>query len=146
MKDLQLTNSNIAYIEQQLRSIDLSQPKRLVISDWKEKRGLSANGQIHLWFSQIAKHYGDRSALEVKNECKDKLGLPILLSSHTYGDTIEFLLSKLDYYKHSYESRMKLIQCLAVTSEFNTSESKQFMDNMIFYWNDKDVPIKFKDN
>ena len=145
VKDLKLTNSNFPYIEQQLRGLDLTKPKRIVISEWKEKRGLSSNAQVHLWFGQISKHYGDRSPLDVKNECKDKLGLPILLNSATYGDTIEFLLHKLDYYKHSYESRMKLIGCLSVTSELNTSEMKEFMEQMLFYWNDLGVGIKFKD-
>tara|TARA_R110002012_G_C11524788_1_gene599855 strand:- start:169 stop:603 length:435 start_codon:yes stop_codon:yes gene_type:complete len=142
--DVKLTNTNMAYVVQELNKLDLSQPKRLTVSSWKEKRGLSANGQIHLWFGQIAKHYGDRSALDVKNECKDKIGLPILLNSPAYGDTIEFLLHKLDYYKHSYERRMKLVGCLSVTSEMSTSEIKEFMEQMIFYWNDLGVPIKFK--
>ena len=142
---VKLTNSNRAYINQELDKLDLTQPKRLTISEWKEKRGLSSNAQIHLWFGQIAKHYGDRSALEVKNECKDKIGLPILLNSPVYGDTIEFLLHKLDYYKHSYESRMKLIGCLTVTSEFSTSEMKRFMEEMVFYWCELGVEIKFKD-
>ena len=142
---MKLTNSNRAYINQELDKLDLTQPKRLTVSDWKVKRGLSSNAQVHLWFGQIAKHYGDRSALEVKNECKDKIGLPILLNSPVYGDTIEFLLHKLDYYKHSYESRMKLIGCLTVTSEFSTSEMKNFMEEMVFYWNELGVEIKFKD-
>jgi len=142
---VKLTNSNRAYINQELDKLDLTQPKRLTVSEWKEKRGLSSNAQIHLWFGQIAKYYGDRSALDVKNECKDKIGLPILLNSPVYGDTIEFLLHKLDYYKHSYESRMKLIGCLTVTSEFSTSEMKNFMEEMVFYWNELGVEIKFKD-
>ena len=142
---MKLTNSNRAYINQELDKLDLTQPKRLTVSEWKEKRGLSSNAQIHLWFGQVAKHYGDRSAIEVKNECKDKIGLPILLNSPTYGETIEFLLHKLDYYKHSYESRMKLISCLSVTSEFSTSEMKSFMEEMVFYWNELGVEIKFKD-
>ena len=144
MKDLQLTASNIAYIMQELSKLDLSTPKRLALSDWKKKRGLSANGQQHVWYEQIAKHQGDKSALDVKNFCKDSLGLPILANSVEHGDKIEFLLCKLDYYRHGHESKMKLIQCLEVTSLFNTPESKQYMENMVFYYNDIGVPIKFK--
>ena len=69
----------------------------------------------------------------------------LLLSSPKHSDKIEFLLNKLDYYKHSYDSQMKLIQCLEVTSLFNTAESKEYMDQMIFYFNDLGVNIKFKD-
>jgi len=146
LKDLKLTASNREFINQELDKLDLSQAKRIVISDWKPNRSISANNQQHLWYGQIAKHKGDVSALDVKNMCKDMLGLPILLTSVKHGDKIEFLLHKLDYYKHSYESRMKLIQCLEVTSSFNTKESKEYMENMIFYWNESGVPIKFKEN
>lgn len=145
MKDIKYTSSNFEFVKQELLKVDLNQPKRIKVSEWKEKRGLSANGQMHVWFGQIAKHYGDRSALDVKNFCKDAIGLPILLNSPTHGDKMEFMLHKLDYYRHSHESKMKLIQCLSVTSEFSTGESKEFMEQMIFYWNDLGVNIKFKE-
>jgi len=89
---------------------------RLSVKPYTKKRGLSINAQQHLWYGQIAKAQGDKTALDVKNFCKDAIGLPILLNSPEHGDKIEFLLHKLDYYKHSYESKMKLIQCLSVTS------------------------------
>jgi len=143
--DLKLTASNRAFINQELDKLDLSQAKRIVISDWKPNRSISANNQQHLWYGQIAKQKCDVSALDIKNMCKDILGLPILLTSIKHGDKIEFLLHKLDYYKHSYESRMKLIQCLEVTSLFNTKESKEYMEHMIYYWNENGVNIKFKD-
>ena len=133
------------FIVQELRKLDLNQPKRLVISEWKPNRSISANNQQHLWYGQIAKAKGDTAALDIKNWCKAFLGLPILLNSAKHGDKMEFLLDKLDYYKHSYESQMKLMQCLEVTSLFNTSESKEYMDQMIFYWNDNGVNIKFKE-
>ena len=103
------------------------------------------NAQQHLFYTQIAQAQGDKSSLDVKNFCKDAFGLPILLNSSTYGDKIEFLLHKLDYYNYSYESKMKLVQCLSTTSEFNTSEAKEYCDNMIFYFNDLGIPIKYKD-
>lgn len=145
MKDLKLTNGNMDYIVQELRKLDLNQPMRLSISEWKPKRGISANNQQHLWYGQIAKSRGDVTALEIKNWCKAYIGLPILLNSAKHGDKMEFLLHKLDYYNHSYESQMKLIQCLEVTSLFNTSESKDYMEQMLLYWNENGVPIKFKE-
>ncbi|MEE8288972.1 MAG: hypothetical protein V3R25_06120 [Nitrosomonadaceae bacterium] len=145
MKDLKLTADNLDYITQELGKLDLTKAKRIKVTEWKEKRGLSANGQIHLWFGQIAKHYGDRSALEVKCFCKDSIGLPILSNSESHGDKLEFFLSQLNYYKHNHENKMKLIQFIPVTSEMSTSEIKEFMEQMVYYWNDLDVPIKFKD-
>jgi len=117
----------------------------VAITKKKKARGLPANAQQHVFYGQIARHYGDRSALDVKNMCKDMFGLPILLNSEDSGDKIEFLLHKLNYYKHSYESKMKLIQCLSITSEFTTSESKDYMDHMIFYFNNIDVMIAYED-
>ena len=110
-----------------------------------KKRSLSANAQQHLWYGQISKQQGDKSPLDVKNFCKDAFGLPLVLNSEKHADKMEFLLDKLDYYKHSYESRMKLIQCLEVTSLLTTAESKIYMEQMCFYFNDIGVNIKFKD-
>ena len=117
----------------------------LTLTEQGEDRGISANNQQHLWYGQIAKYRDDQTPLDVKNFCKDALGLPLILSSEKHGAKMEFLLDKLDYYQHSYESKMKLIQCLEVTSLFKKSESKMYMDNMIQYFNDNGIPIKFKD-
>lgn len=103
------------------------------------------NRQQHLFYAQIAKYYGDRTPLEVKCMCKDMFGLPILHGSEHSGDKIEYLLHGLQYYQGSYERKMKLIQCLSVTSLFNTAESKQYCEHMIYHYNDLGVMIKFKD-
>ena len=87
--DLKLTASNRAFINQELDKLDLSQAKRIVISDWKSNRSISANNQQHLWYGQISKHKGDVTALDVKNMCKDMLGLPILLTSVKHGDKLD---------------------------------------------------------
>lgn len=133
------------------REIDLfmgSNPQaryRVNLTEDVKKRSLSANAQQHLWYGQISKQQGDKSPLDVKNFCKDAFGLPLVLNSEKHADKMEFLLDKLDYYKHSYESRMKLIQCLEVTSLLTMAESKIYMEQMIFYFNDIGVNIKFKD-
>jgi len=149
VKDFKLTFTSLKECKLKLNELFTGNPQgkfRLSVVKWTNKRSLSSNAQMHLWYSQIAKAQGDKSALDVKNFCKDAIGLPILLNSPEHGDKIEFLLHKLDYYKHSYESKMKLIQCLSVTSEFTVSESKEYCDNMIFYFSDLGIPIKYKDN
>ncbi len=147
MIEFKLTMASLGSVLSELTSLIHNNSKkkyRIEVKEWKGKRGLPPNAQQHVWYSQIAEHYGDRTALDVKNFCKDAFGLPILLNSPVHGDKIEFLLTKLEYYRHSHESKMKLIQCLEVTSLFNTKESKAYMDQMIFYWNDLGVPIRFK--
>jgi len=117
----------------------------LTLVEVGKKRRISANNQQHLWYGQVANYYGDRSALEVKNFCKDAFGLPLVLNNEAHSDKMEFLLDKLNYFKHSHESKMKLIQCLEVTSLLTTAESKILMDQMIYYFNEQGIPIKFKD-
>jgi len=148
VKDFLLTLTSLKECKLTLNEMFNDNPQgkfRLSVIKWTNKRSLSSNSQQHLWYGQIAKAQGDKTALDVKNFCKDAIGLPILLNSPEHGDKIEFLLHKLDYYKHSYESKMKLIQCLSVTSEFKVSESKEYCDHMIAYYNYIGVPIKYKD-
>jgi len=148
MKDFQLTFTTLKECKLKLNELFQGNPQgkyRLTLTKWTKKRSISMNAQQHLWYGQIAKAQGDRTPLDVKNFCKDTFGLPILLNSLEYSDKMEFLLHKLDYYQHSYESKMKLIQCLSITSEFTTSEAKEYCDNMIFYFSDLGIPIKYKD-
>ena len=149
MKDYLLTFTSLKECKLKLNEMFQGNPQgkfRLSVVKWTKKRGTSMNAQQHLFYTQIAKAQGDKTPLDVKNFCKATFGLPILSNSLEYSDKIEFLLHRLDYYKHSYESQMKLIQCLSVTSEFTTSEAKEYCDNMIFYFNDLGIPIQYKDN
>jgi len=115
------------------------------ITKKERKRGLSANAQQHVFYQQIAEYYSDRTPLEVKNMCKDLFGIGILLNSEDNREQIEFFLAKLEYYRYSYEKKMKLIQCLPITSLFNTKESKLYMDSMIEYFNGLDIEINYQD-
>jgi len=149
MKDVQLSFTTIADVVKRMYELFTSDPKakyRLTIIKWSKKRSTSMNSQQHLFYAQIAKYYGDRTPLEVKCQCKDMFGLPILHNSEHSGDQIEYLTHGLQYYKGSYERKMKLVQCLSVTSLFTTAESKQYCEHMITYYNDLGVMIKFKDN
>lgn len=147
MKDKVLTLSTVMDLVKQIKLMLGANPKkkyRLTIVEWK-KRSVSINAVQHGFYSEVAKHKGDQSALDIKNFCKDAFGLPILLDSAEHGEKLEFLLNKLDYYRHSHESKMKLIQCLEVTSLFTVKESKEYTDQLIFYFNENGIPIKYKD-
>ena len=148
LKDFTLTAVSLAEFKTKVSNLFVDVPGakyRITLTKWTNKRSISANAQQHLWYGQIAKGKGDCTAINIKNFCKDAIALPLVLNSPIHGDKMSFLLDKLDYYKHSYDSRMKLIQCLEVTSLLSTAESKIYMDNLIFYWNDLGYPIKFKD-
>ena len=139
----QVTTSTAAYAFSEILNIlKVGKKYRITVSEFK-KRSLSANSQQHVFYQQISDFRGDMTPLQVKNMCKDMFGLPILLQSDEHRAKTEFLLHKLEYGRYSYESKMKLIQCLRITSEFNTSESKRYMDDMIIYFNDNGIAINY---
>ena len=145
MKDFKLNTATLAALAAEVgRLITTGKAYRVSIVEWQAKRSPSINAQQHVFYNQIAKHYGDRSSLDVKNFCKDAFGLPILLNSAEHGDKMAFLLDKLDYYRHSYESKIKLVSCLEVSSLFKTAEAKLYTDNMIHYFNDIGVMIDYE--
>ena len=153
MKDLKLQASTASYVHQELNKLianDNTKAYRLVVSEWKEKRGLGSNGQIHLWFDQIAKKLGYKPESEsegyIKNSCKVLFGVDILLGSESrQAQSVIRTLERVDYWSYGWEDKVDIVSGIFVTSLFNTSEMKVFMDQMIFYWNDKGIPIKFKD-
>ena len=150
VKDIQYTASNLDYVIQQLKKVDTTKPQRLSFTPWKEKRGLSSNGQIHLWFDQIAKQLGylseAKSESYIKSSCKVIFGIDILLGSESgLAKSVIRTLERIDYWSLDWTNKIDVVAGITVTSIFTTSEMKVFMEQMIFYWNDKDVPIKFKD-
>ncbi len=145
MTDIKLTANNLDYVIQELKTVDVNQEKRIKITPWKEKRGLSSNAQIHLWFGQIAKQQGYTAAY-IKNACKVMFGIDILLSSET--DTARCVvrtLERIDYWNMDWVNKIDVVSGLMVTSLFTTSEIKEFMEKMLYFWNDKGVDIGFRD-
>lgn len=115
----------------------------LSLTKKESKRGLSANNQQHRWYGEI-----DIKCNHVKGHakrfCKYTFGLPILLNSDIHRDYYETLFDRLGFWNDSYENKIYLMEAIEVTSKFNTAESKIYMDQMIYYFNDNGIPIKFK--
>ena len=148
MKDFQLSFTTLTECKKKLSGLFIDNPKgkyRLTLTKWTKKRSISINRQQHLWYNQIAKYHGDQSQSEVKNFCKHTFGIPILLNDDVEGDKLEFLLHKLGYFKYSLENQLKLVSCLEITSKFNTSQAKEYCENMIFYFNGNGINIGYID-
>jgi len=116
----------------------------LTLTERGKKRTLSANNQQHLWYAQIDKASHNVSGY-TKRFCKFTFGLPLLLNSDKHKDFFETLFDMMGFWDKSYETKIYLMEGIEVTSKFNTSESKLYMEQMIYYFNDNGIPIKFKD-
>lgn len=148
MKNFSLSMTTRRDFDQQINKLLSENPTQHLyvnITKKEKKRSLPANAQQHLFYSKISEQLGDTIPLDVKNMCKDMFGIPILLRSDEHRDRISFLLNKLDYYKYSYENRLKLVQCFSVTSEFDRKQSKEYMDHMIMYYGNQGVIINYQD-
>ena len=145
---VKLTNSNRAYINQELDKLDLTQPKRITISDWKEKRGLSSNGLQHLWYGILNKHFGyfqDKHQNPAKEMCKVMFGVPIILNNPNYGQLISDNFDSIGFWGKAFDEQCQIVRIIQITSLFDTSESKEYMDQIVFYFADKGVEIKYRD-
>ena len=117
--DLKLTASNRAFINQELDKLDLSQAKRIVISDWKPNRSISANRAYQAWIPAIS----DELALtipEATRYIKLTFGLPILLADEYMGPLIGEGLNSKGFFQLSYEDQIVEMERLPVKLLFNT--------------------------
>ena len=153
MKDFTLSFSSLKECKLKLNQLFTDNPQgkfRLSVVKWTKKRSSCSNRQIHLWFSQIAKHLGYMTETKtdgyIKNSCKIMFGIDILLSSETRpAQSVIRTLERVDYWSMDYATKLDVVNGLTVTSIFTSSEMKVFLEQMIFYWNNEDIPIKFKD-
>ena len=123
MKEKALTLTNARELFKQAMELLALNPKkkyRLTIVEWR-KRSLSANGQQHLWYNALNKHFGyfaDEHNNPAKEMCKVMFGIPIILNNPTYGQQISQTLDKVDYYNMSFSDQCNLVRIIAVTSLF----------------------------
>ena len=150
MKDKALTLTNARELFKQAMELLALNPKkkyRLTIVEWR-KRSISSNSLQHLWYNALNKHFGyfaDEYNNPAKEMCKVMFGIPIILNNPIYGQQISQTLDRVGYYNMSFIDQCNLVRIISVTSLFTVSESKEYMDNIVFYFADKDVDINYKD-
>ena len=91
------------------------------------KRTLSQNALLHVWFGEIAKHLGDRSAQDVKGECHRDIGLTIRLRDEQFGWVWNQTGRKMNA-----EQQAKLLAsgCLNLSSGMSVKELREYMDEI----------------
>lgn len=91
------------------------------------RRTLSQNALLHKRFKDIADHYGDRSATDVKGECHMQFGLTIRLRDPQFAWIWERTGALLPY-----EKQVKLMASgtLSMSSAMTTAELTEYLDDM----------------
>ncbi len=150
IKDFRLTISSVAELISEFTELvkaDHGANYRLTLERW-DARGLSANGQQHVWYSMLNDHFGyqqDKHVNPAKDMCKVMFGVPIILGNPHYGPLISANFDSVGFWDKSFEEQCNIIRIIAITSLFSSKESKQYMDQIVFYFADKEVEIKYKD-
>lgn len=115
---------------------------KLTIEPWSDKRGLSANAQIHVWYKQIADMQGD-DVKSIENQCKRQFGVPILRESAKYKDRINFTFDRLGFFDWAWQSQCNYMELLPVTRLFTTKQHKQYRDAMQNYYNQQGYGLAY---
>ncbi|MAF36561.1 hypothetical protein CL622_05595 [archaeon] len=130
MKNFKLTHGTRSYLIQEIESMDLTEPRRVDIDEYRSKRGLSANALSWVWYNTIGTELGMTND-EVHADSKIQFGLPILFRSKSdYAYSVSRLLDGVKFYQLSSENQRRAINPIAVTSKFNTKEMSEYLESI----------------
>lgn len=100
------------------------------------KRTDEQNKLQRKWCGEIAEQMGDRTAEDVRGECKLRLGVPILRAENdAFAEKYDRLI-KPRTYEEKLELMMEPID-FPVTRIMTTRQKTQFLDAMHRYWSAK---------
>jgi hypothetical protein len=112
-------------------------PFTITIGDG-DKRTLSQNALIHKWFGQIAAHYGDMTAMEVKGECHVAYGVPIRRRDPVWSRVWERMFDGLTYEQQCFLFERGI---LAMTREMTVKQLTEYMDAMQAHYRAQGVSL-----
>lgn len=99
----------------------------VAIKEKGETRTEAQNRTIHLWFGEVAKQYGDRTAPEVKGYCHREWGIAIRLRDPVFSWIWGRSGAGLDY---DAQCRLLATGELKVSSGMNVGELSEYMEGM----------------
>jgi hypothetical protein len=102
-------------------------------------RSLDQNAISHAWYEQIARELREGTPIQVKAECKLRLGVPILRAEDPdfrafYDGSIKPL---------TYEQKLKAMEYLPVTSLMTVSQLSRYLTDMQSDFATRDVRLEF---
>lgn len=106
--------------------VGLPMPFTLTVKEGKV-RSLSQNALLHKLFGEIAEHFGDRTASDVKGECHLAYGLPIRLRDTTFAWVWERSGAGIPVEK---QRTLLASGALGVSSGMSTKELKEYIDEI----------------
>jgi hypothetical protein len=112
-------------------------PFTITIGDG-DKRSLSQNALIHKWFGQIAAHYGDMTAMQVKGECHVAYGVPIRRRDPVWSRVWERMFDGLTYEQQCFLFERGI---LAMTREMTVKQLTEYMDAMQAHYRAEGVAL-----
>jgi len=108
---------------------------------WKpgEGRSQAQNRTIHLWFDQIAKHFGDVTREDVKAECNLMFGRPIMArDDEEWAAAFGYIFDAL-----SKPAKIKAIRVLDVpfTRKMTVAQLTEYMNEMRRHYDELGVRL-----
>lgn len=135
IKSIKFVGSNLNVVTDLMKQAQAHEGDlRVTIEPWSEKRTLSANAQIHVWYAAIAKKDGE-DINTITNFCKLTFGLPILMSDPVIYKKIHYTLDKVGFYDWNHEQQCGFMSLLAVTSLMTTKQHSEYRDNLLSFYN-----------
>lgn len=107
---------------------NMRHPFRVTLLKGAEDRTSAQNRTVHKWFGELAAHFGDRTAEEIKADCNIKYGRPILMRDDPeWSAVFGYLFDALDY-----ERKRKAVRILDVpfTRRMTVAQLSEYMDQM----------------
>jgi len=106
--------------------VGLPLPFSMTIGDG-DARSLSQNALIHKWFGEVARHFGDMTATQIKGQCHHRYGLPIKRRNEQFAWVWKQTGEKL-----TYDQQCKYLASgtLNISSGMTVKELTEYMDAM----------------
>jgi hypothetical protein len=140
---LKLNVNTVKYVVQELYKLLTGQKEyELIVREWSEKRTLSANAQQHVWYKQIANHYGV-DVKEAGNMSKLDFGLPILLGDPNYGPKVNYVLDKIGMWDMTREQQIRVMDLIQVTSLFKTKQHNLYREQLQRHWHQMGLELEY---
>jgi hypothetical protein len=145
IKSIKFIGTNTQVVNQLMQeAFKVEGSLKVTIEPWSDKRTLSANAQIYVWYAQIAKKDGE-SVDVVRNFCKLMFGLPILMGNPSISGKLKWTLDKIGFFGWQHEQQCNFMDMLAVSSLMTTKEHNQYRDNILAYYNKNGYALDYQD-